>query len=105
MEAFVDNLEAAGVRTGTHGTIPVNERLETNVAGIYAAGDVSGGPAFTHISYDDYRILSGPTDNATRFRCGRVRNARWRRFQRQNGTFVATVAFLHGLPLAEIYCI
>jgi pyruvate/2-oxoglutarate dehydrogenase complex dihydrolipoamide dehydrogenase (E3) component len=35
----------------------VNERLETNVPGIYALGDVKGGPAFTHISYDDFRIL------------------------------------------------
>jgi pyruvate/2-oxoglutarate dehydrogenase complex dihydrolipoamide dehydrogenase (E3) component len=35
----------------------VNERLETNVPGIYALGDVKGGPAFTHISYDDWRII------------------------------------------------
>ena len=31
--------------------------METNVAGIYAIGDIKGGPAFTHISYDDFRIL------------------------------------------------
>jgi pyruvate/2-oxoglutarate dehydrogenase complex dihydrolipoamide dehydrogenase (E3) component len=49
--------EAAGVRTDERGFIPVDERLETNVPGIYALGDVTGGPAFTHISYDDYRIL------------------------------------------------
>ena len=35
-----------------------NEYLETSVAGIYALGDVKGGPAFTHISYDDYRIVA-----------------------------------------------
>ena len=35
----------------------MNESLETNVPGVYAMGDVNGGPAFTHISYDDYRIL------------------------------------------------
>ncbi len=51
------NLAAAGVIVDRRGAIPVNERLETNVAGIYAIGDVNGGPAFTHISYDDYRIL------------------------------------------------
>jgi pyruvate/2-oxoglutarate dehydrogenase complex dihydrolipoamide dehydrogenase (E3) component len=51
------NLGAAGVQVDAHGFIPVNDRLETNVAGIYALGDVKGGPAFTHISYDDYRIL------------------------------------------------
>jgi pyruvate/2-oxoglutarate dehydrogenase complex dihydrolipoamide dehydrogenase (E3) component len=51
------NLQAAGVATDKRGAIPVNERLETNVAGIYALGDVNGGPAFTHISYDDFRII------------------------------------------------
>ncbi len=51
------NLVAAGVSVNSRGFIPVNDRLETNVAGIYALGDVNGGPAFTHISYDDYRII------------------------------------------------
>jgi pyruvate/2-oxoglutarate dehydrogenase complex dihydrolipoamide dehydrogenase (E3) component len=51
------NLAAAGVKVDPRGFIPVNDRLETNVAGIYALGDVKGGPAFTHISYDDYRII------------------------------------------------
>ncbi len=52
------NLVAAGVQMTERGTIPVDERLETNVPGIYAVGDVNGGAAFTHISYDDYRILA-----------------------------------------------
>ena len=51
------NLDAAGIQTDKRGSIQVNERLETNVAGIYALGDVKGGPAFTHISYDDFRII------------------------------------------------
>ncbi len=51
------NLEAAGVETDGRGFIRVNERLETNVEGIWALGDVKGGPAFTHISYDDFRII------------------------------------------------
>ena len=51
------NLQAACVRTDARGYVPVSERLETNVPGIYAVGDVKGGPAFTHISYDDFRIL------------------------------------------------
>jgi pyruvate/2-oxoglutarate dehydrogenase complex dihydrolipoamide dehydrogenase (E3) component len=51
------NLEAAGVQTDKRGYIQVNERLETNVPGIYALGDIKGGPAFTHISYDDFRII------------------------------------------------
>jgi pyruvate/2-oxoglutarate dehydrogenase complex dihydrolipoamide dehydrogenase (E3) component len=51
------NLGAAGVRTDKLGYIEVNAKLETKVPGIYAIGDVKGGPAFTHISYDDFRIL------------------------------------------------
>jgi dihydrolipoamide dehydrogenase len=51
------NLGAAGVETDDSGFIKVNPKLETNVPGIYAIGDVKGGPAFTHISYDDFRIL------------------------------------------------
>ena len=51
------NLAAAGVETDAAGYIRVNERLETNVPGVYAVGDVKGGPAFTHIAYDDYRVL------------------------------------------------
>jgi len=51
------NLDAAGVQTDKRGFIQVNERLETNVPGIYALGDIKGGPAFTHISYDDFRII------------------------------------------------
>ncbi len=51
------NLPATGLAANDRGEIPVNERLETAVPGIYAVGDVKGGPAFTHISYDDFRIL------------------------------------------------
>src|SRR5438876_1352347 len=51
------NVEAAGIQTDKRGFIRVNEKLETNVPGVYALGDVKGGPAFTHISYDDFRII------------------------------------------------
>ncbi len=50
-------LDAAGVARTAGGYIRVNDRLETTAPGIYATGDVNGEPAFTHISYDDYRIL------------------------------------------------
>jgi pyruvate/2-oxoglutarate dehydrogenase complex dihydrolipoamide dehydrogenase (E3) component len=50
-------LDVAGVETNERGFVKVSERLETNVPGIYATGDVNGGPAFTHISYDDFRVL------------------------------------------------
>jgi pyruvate/2-oxoglutarate dehydrogenase complex dihydrolipoamide dehydrogenase (E3) component len=51
------DLDAAGIETDERGFIRVNNKLETNVEGVYALGDVKGGPAFTHISYDDFRIL------------------------------------------------
>jgi pyruvate/2-oxoglutarate dehydrogenase complex dihydrolipoamide dehydrogenase (E3) component len=51
------NLSAAGIATDERGFIKVNGKLETNIEGVYALGDIKGGPAFTHISYDDYRIL------------------------------------------------
>ncbi len=51
------NLDAVGIQVDKGGFIQVNERLETNVPGIYALGDIKGGPAFTHISYDDFRII------------------------------------------------
>ncbi len=51
------DLQAAGVASDAKGFITVNSRLETSAPGVYALGDVKGGPAFTHISYDDFRII------------------------------------------------
>ena len=51
------NLAAAGVETDKRGFVKVNERLETSADGIWAMGDVNGGPQFTHVSLDDYRIV------------------------------------------------
>jgi pyruvate/2-oxoglutarate dehydrogenase complex dihydrolipoamide dehydrogenase (E3) component len=51
------NLAAASVATDTRGFIQVNDRLETNIPGIWALGDINGGPQYTHISLDDYRII------------------------------------------------
>ncbi|KAF2000561.1 mercuric reductase [Amniculicola lignicola CBS 123094] len=50
-------LSTAGIQTTPSGHIIVSPTLETNIPGIYALGDVKGGPAFTHISYDDFRII------------------------------------------------
>ena len=51
------NLQAAGIKTNRRGFIKVNSKLETTARNVYAIGDVNGGPAFTHISYDDFRIM------------------------------------------------
>jgi dihydrolipoamide dehydrogenase len=51
------NPEVTGITVDKKGFIPVNNQLETTVPGIFAIGDVKGGPAFTHLSYDDHKIL------------------------------------------------
>jgi pyruvate/2-oxoglutarate dehydrogenase complex dihydrolipoamide dehydrogenase (E3) component len=51
------NLAATGIQTDDRGFIRVNDHLETTASGVYALGDIKGGPAFTHISYDDFRII------------------------------------------------
>lgn len=51
------NLAAAGIATDKAGFVTIDDTLQTSVPGVYALGDVKGGPAFTHISYDDYRLL------------------------------------------------
>jgi pyruvate/2-oxoglutarate dehydrogenase complex dihydrolipoamide dehydrogenase (E3) component len=48
---------AAGIDVDPRGFIRSNDRLETSAPGVYVLGDVKGGPQFTHISYDDFRIL------------------------------------------------
>lgn len=51
------DLHKTGVEVDDKGYIRVNDKLETNIKGIYALGDIKGGPAFTHISYNDYTIV------------------------------------------------
>ena len=51
------NLDKAGIKTNEKGYIKVNDKLETNITGIYALGDVNGGPAFTNIAYNDFTIV------------------------------------------------
>jgi pyruvate/2-oxoglutarate dehydrogenase complex dihydrolipoamide dehydrogenase (E3) component len=52
------NLAAAAIELDERNYIRVNDRLETSADSVYAVGDVKGGPAFTHTSYDDYRVLA-----------------------------------------------
>lgn len=51
------NLQAAGVKLTDRGAVSVDNRLKTNVSNIWAIGDVNGGPQFTYISLDDFRII------------------------------------------------
>jgi pyruvate/2-oxoglutarate dehydrogenase complex dihydrolipoamide dehydrogenase (E3) component len=50
-------LDRAGIASDKNGYVKVNGRLETNVPGIWALGDCKGGPAFTHLSYNDFQIV------------------------------------------------
>lgn len=67
------NLEAAGIQAGERAQISVNHRCETNVDGVWALGDVTGAPPFTHTSYDDYRIIKeNVLENGDASRAGRI---------------------------------
>jgi pyruvate/2-oxoglutarate dehydrogenase complex dihydrolipoamide dehydrogenase (E3) component len=51
-------LDKAGIKTGKHGYIEVDDQLRTNVPGVWALGEVNGRGAFTHTSYNDYEIVA-----------------------------------------------
>jgi pyruvate/2-oxoglutarate dehydrogenase complex dihydrolipoamide dehydrogenase (E3) component len=55
-------LELAGVETTERGFVKVDEHLQTTAAGVWAIGDCAGNPHFTHISFDDFRVVR---DNIT----------------------------------------
>jgi pyruvate/2-oxoglutarate dehydrogenase complex dihydrolipoamide dehydrogenase (E3) component len=50
-------LDKAGIETDPVGYIKHNEKLETNVSGVWVIGDIKGGPAFTHVSYEDHLLI------------------------------------------------
>jgi len=59
-------LETIGLAPDDHGNIAVDKHLQTKVDGIWAVGDIRGGPLFTHTSWDDHRIvLSKMTGNGS----------------------------------------
>lgn len=57
------NLQAAGIKINERGYIIVNEELKTNIPNIWAIGDINGGPQFTYISLDDFRIIKNQLTN------------------------------------------
>ncbi|MEZ4425150.1 MAG: mercuric reductase [Gemmatimonadota bacterium] len=50
-------LEHTGLEPDARGFIPVDDRCRTGVENVWALGDITGAPPFTHISYDDYRVV------------------------------------------------
>ncbi|PYU22187.1 MAG: mercuric reductase [Acidobacteria bacterium] len=50
-------LETSGVELDARGYIKVNDRLETSTAGVWAMGDCAGSPQFTHVAFDDFRVV------------------------------------------------
>src|SRR4029077_20875271 len=49
--------DAAGIRLDGRGYLVADDHYRTSAAGVYAVGDVLGGPQFTHTSWDDHRLL------------------------------------------------
>ena len=64
-------LELAGVETTGPGFVKVNERLQTTASGVWAIGDCAGSPHFTHISFDDFRIVRDNLTGGHRVTTGR----------------------------------
>ena len=64
-------LELAGVELSERGYIKVNERLETTAEGVWANGEVAGSPHFTHVAFDDFRILRDNFNGGNRTTSGR----------------------------------
>jgi pyruvate/2-oxoglutarate dehydrogenase complex dihydrolipoamide dehydrogenase (E3) component len=64
--------EAAGIALDERGAIRIDDRFRTTAQGVYAVGDVTGGPQFTHASWDDHRILLDILEGRDRDNAGRV---------------------------------
>jgi pyruvate/2-oxoglutarate dehydrogenase complex dihydrolipoamide dehydrogenase (E3) component len=59
-------LNVAGIELDGHGYIKVNERLETSAPDVWAIGECAGSPQFTHVSFDDFRIIRDNLAGANR---------------------------------------
>jgi pyruvate/2-oxoglutarate dehydrogenase complex dihydrolipoamide dehydrogenase (E3) component len=59
-------LETAGIELDARGYIKVNERLETTAADVWAVGDCAGSPQFTHVAFDDFRVVRDNLNGGSR---------------------------------------
>ena len=59
-------LETAGIELDARGYIKVNERLETTAPGVWAMGDCAGSPHFTHVAFDDFRVVRDNLNGGSR---------------------------------------
>ncbi len=64
-------LDLAGVELTDRGYVKVNERLETTAPNVWAIGECAGSPQFTHIAFDDFRIVRDNLAGGNRFTTGR----------------------------------
>jgi pyruvate/2-oxoglutarate dehydrogenase complex dihydrolipoamide dehydrogenase (E3) component len=65
-------LEKGGVALTSRGFVQVNERLETTAPGVFAVGDCAGSPLFTHIAFDDFRVVRDVLNGRSRVTTGRL---------------------------------
>ncbi|MCL4473176.1 MAG: FAD-dependent oxidoreductase [Actinobacteria bacterium] len=63
---------AGGIELSGRGFITVNDRFETSCPGVYAIGDVTGQPAFTHVAWEDHRRLLSILEGGDRRQGDRV---------------------------------
>lgn len=65
-------LEENGIALDERGYVRVNDRLETTAAGVWAMGDCAGSPQFTHVAYDDFRVVRDNLQGGHRSTSGRL---------------------------------
>jgi pyruvate/2-oxoglutarate dehydrogenase complex dihydrolipoamide dehydrogenase (E3) component len=64
-------LDVTGVELTSEGYIKVNEHLQTTAPNVWAVGECAGSPKFTHISFDDFRVIHSSLTGGKRVTTGR----------------------------------